>query len=121
MGNKQKMKSRSAVRGAALRRIFYVAYRIVYVALVVAGATRQYNADVSTYKSRLATYQQNTEKYQQDVATYNKDVAEYQAKLPGYTTAVEAEVKDIQDRINSNAPGNWDRYVEGRFLLYRGK
>jgi hypothetical protein len=37
------------------------------------------------------------------------------------TAAVEAEVKTIQDSINPDAPGNWDRYVEGKFLLYKGK
>jgi hypothetical protein len=81
----------------------------------------QYNANLSTYQNRVATYQQNTAKYQQDLEKYNRDMAEYQARLPAYTAAVEAEAKTIQDSINPNAPSNWDRYVDSKYLLYKGK
>jgi hypothetical protein len=81
----------------------------------------QYNANLSTYQNRVATYQQNTAKYQQDLKKYNSDMAEYQARLPAYTAAVEAEAKAIQGSINPNAPSNWDRYVDSKYLLYKGK
>jgi hypothetical protein len=48
-------------------------------------------------------------------------MAEYNKKLPEYQAAVDAECKAIQESINAEAPGHWERYVEGKYLLYRGK
>jgi hypothetical protein len=78
------------------------------------GQQRQYN-------SSLAQYQANLQKYQQRLVEYEQRYAAYQAKLPEYIATVKAEVMSIQARINADAPSNWDRYVEGQFLLYRGK
>jgi len=82
---------------------------------------QKYNANLSAYQDKIAKYQQDYAKYRQDVAKYEKENAEYQANLPRYQAMVEAEIKSIQDSINPNAPNNWDRYVEGQFLLYKGK
>jgi hypothetical protein len=88
----------------------------------------QYNEKLSSYQNRLAKYQQDTAKYQQYLAVYKQEVARYeqehalyQSKLPEYTAAVEAGVMSIQSRIAPNAPSNWVGYVDGKYLLYRGK
>jgi hypothetical protein len=91
------------------------------IAVSISDAFDFYEAQQKQYASQLAQYQANLPKYQQDVVKYNRDLAEYQAKLPEYTAAVESEVKAIQGSINSSAPGNWERYVEGKYLLYKGK
>ena len=73
------------------------------------------------YEIQLARYQADLPNYQQNVAKYNKDTAEYQANLPKYQAAVDTEIKSIQGSINPNAPENWVGYVEGKYLLYKGK
>jgi hypothetical protein len=81
----------------------------------------QYNANLTSYQNRVAQYEQDIARYRQDNTRYESELAEYQAKLPEYTAAVEAEVMSIQASIYPDAPSNWDRYVEGQFLLYRCK
>jgi hypothetical protein len=73
------------------------------------------------YNLALAQYQADLPKYQQNVAQYNKDIAEYQARLPKYQAEVDAKTKSIQAGINPNAPKNWVGYVEGKYLIYKGK
>jgi hypothetical protein len=80
-----------------------------------------YEGQQRQYESALAQYQANLPKYQQELKKYEQENATYQAKLPEYTATVEAEVMSIQARIYTDAPSNWDKYVEGKFLLYRGK
>ena len=69
----------------------------------------------------LAQYRSRVERYQEDLAVFKKENAEYQAKLPQYQAEVAAQIKTIQDTISPEAPGNWFGYVEGRYLLYKGK
>jgi hypothetical protein len=80
-----------------------------------------YEGQQKQYDSALAQYQANLPNYQQELKEYEQENAAYQAKLPEYTATVEAEVQSIQARIYADAQSNWDRYVEGQFLLYRGK
>jgi hypothetical protein len=93
----------------------------VRVAEAVYSAFELYEQQQKQYDSQLAQYQANLPKYQQDIAQYDKDIAAYQAKLPEYQARVDAEIKSIQDSINPTAPGNWVTYVEGKYLLYKGK
>ena len=80
-----------------------------------------YPTAVNKYNTDIAVYQADLPKYQQDLATYNKDNAEYQANLPKYQAEAEAKAEAIQDTINPNAPRDWIGYVEGKYLIYKGK
>ncbi|GHV49942.1 hypothetical protein AGMMS49579_02730 [Spirochaetia bacterium] len=99
-------------------------------------SVQRYNSDLQNYQNSLASYQQAQIKYEQALVQYDRELnveypkkvleyetklADYQVILPEYTAKVEAEIKSIQDSINSDAPTNWDRYVVGKYLLYRGK
>jgi hypothetical protein len=81
----------------------------------------QYNTAISTYQDEVAKSQQNKMQYEKDIAKHEQEYAEYQANLPKYQARVDAEIKSIQDSINPNAPENWIGYVEGKYLIYKGK
>jgi tetratricopeptide (TPR) repeat protein len=83
--------------------------------------TANYQTNLNRYNAALEAYQDNLVKYKQDTTRYEQELAVYQAALPEYTATVEAQSKTIQDSINPNVPNNWDRYVDGKYLLYRGK
>jgi hypothetical protein len=91
------------------------------VAAAISDAFEFYEEQQKQYEAALVQYQANLPEYQQELKKYEQENVIYQAKLPEYTATVEAEILSIQARIYVDAPSNWDRYVEGQFLLYRGK
>jgi hypothetical protein len=91
------------------------------VAEAISDAFEFLESEQKQYEAQLARYQADLPKYQQDAAQYNKDIAEYQANLPKHQARVDAEIKSIQDGINPTAPENWIGYVEGKYLIYKGK
>jgi hypothetical protein len=133
-GNKRYTKESFSSREEAIKKInFYSsqgrrndispldASHALRVAAAISGNFEFYEGEQKQYESALAQYQAAFPKYQQGVKEYEKENAEYQANLPNYRAKVETEIKSIQDSINPNAPGNWIGYVEGKYLLYRGK
>lgn len=79
-----------------------------------------YQKNLQTYNNDLTAYQNAYLKYQQDNTNYEKEFNEYQKKLPQYQKQIDAQVKSIQSNINQKAPDNWERYVEGKYLIYKG-
>jgi hypothetical protein len=133
-GNTRRTKESFSSREEAIRKInFYTSQgkrndlssldraHALDVAEMISDVFQVYEGEQKQYEAQLARYQADLPKYQQDVAQYNKDIAEYQANLPKHQARVDAEIKSIQDGINPNAPENWIGYVEGKYLIYKGK
>jgi predicted nucleic acid-binding Zn-ribbon protein len=80
-----------------------------------------WEGEQSRYESELARYRTNLQNYQQELKKYEQEMPAYQARLPEYQANVDAEIRSIKNSINPNAPEDWIGYIEGKYLIYKGK
>jgi len=82
---------------------------------------QEYNRNLSAYNARVTRFNQDMARFEQNMARFQQENATHQANLPVLRAIVEVQIRNIQDSIFPNAPGNWILYVEGKYLIYEGR